>query len=172
MKLHFDKIYTICSTPNMTMYLYGDTSYFHRSFWKKLVWLKTPCLKAANREYWTSQVFSSTPWARSPFLAAAAKKKQHKYNSENRRFNELAKATYQSLFVHLRIRYQAISSHYCLAVFWKCFPFDLWSQVHRASKIFETLVPQTEHISRWDQGQCHLFIKKNNSDKETVDLEN
>lgn len=62
---------TICSTPKMTMYLYGETSNFHKSFWKKCVCLKTPLYKEEKREYCTSHVFSSTPSAFKPFFAAA-----------------------------------------------------------------------------------------------------
>lgn len=53
------------------MCVYGETSYFHKSFLKNFVLLNTPWVSAEIREYWTSQVFNSTPSARNPCFAAA-----------------------------------------------------------------------------------------------------
>lgn len=77
------KSFIIDSTPNMTTILYFETSNFHRSFLKNLVFLKTPWYRDENREYWTSQVLYSTPCAcAKPCFAAAVSKntfQKHKY---------------------------------------------------------------------------------------------
>lgn len=75
------KSFIIDSTPNITTILYFEISNFHRSFLKNLVLLKTPWYREESREYWTSQVLYSTPWACTiPCFAAAGGKNISEHN--------------------------------------------------------------------------------------------